>query len=439
MDRDFLFEVPVSKTSVSGWGRSSWALTEVQDSVERAPTNFIARGMGRSYGDCAAISGGTTLIGQGHRGISIEDEVAVVGASVTLDQLLIEAMKKDLFLPVSPGTRYVTVGGAVAADVHGKNHHRSGSFGNHVLEIILSLPSGILRCSPQENSDVFWATIGGMGLTGIILEVKVQLKRVVSPLIRRRDLRVKNFDELINRFHDLDQEYEYSVAWIDTLARGSSFGRSVMTLGNHESQKRKMEPPKGSPARLTLSKDFPEGILNRGTMKLFNEFWYRARSRDGQARHSNPYPFFYPLDAISGWNHIYGKRGFIQYQFVVPSDQIQTLQVITKVLSENQVPVFLSVLKRFGEGNSGLLSFPMNGWTLAVDIPTDFPELNHLLDTFDELVIAAGGRVYLAKDSRVSRKSIELMYPRLDEFRSMRERLGLAQLIQSDLSLRLSI
>ena len=219
---------------VSGWGRSSWSITNTSQNMpkERA---FIARGLGRSYGDCAAISGGITLINQGTNQIRfINDSEVVVGASVSLEQLLVEATERDLFLPVSPGTRYVTIGGAVAADVHGKNHHKSGSIGNHVSEIRLALPDREIICSPDSQSEVFWATIGGMGLTGIILEVRLRLKRIKSAQISRHDIREKDFDSIVDALRSGDDQYEYSVAWIDTLATGRNFGRGVITFGNHE-------------------------------------------------------------------------------------------------------------------------------------------------------------------------------------------------------------
>lgn len=426
---------------VSGWGRSSWSFTNLEQEVP-GETSYIARGLGRSYGDCAAISGGVTLINQGGNSIEFVDSTeVVVGAGVSLEDLLIEAIKRDLFLPVSPGTRYVTIGGAVAADVHGKNHHHSGSIGNHVVEIRLALPDREIVCSPELNHEIFWATVGGMGLTGVILEVRLRLKPIVSPLISRRDQKEKDFDSVVTSLIEEDLEFEYTVAWIDTLAKGRNFGRGVVTLGNHEDglkTKKRTRLHKKKPL-ISVPGDLPEWLLNEKTMRLFNSFWYGARPTESTRRESDPFGFFYPLDFIGHWNRIYGRRGFIQYQFVVPDNEIATLEKILSQLSNRKVPVFLSVLKRFGKSNQGWLSFPIEGWTLAVDIPTDFPDLHQLLDDFDKKVIGAGGRVYLAKDSRLSTKSIELMYPMLHQFRKIRQELGISELIKSDLSERLSI
>jgi decaprenylphospho-beta-D-ribofuranose 2-oxidase len=428
----------VIRERVSGWGRSSWSVTNTSQNIPEENT-YIARGLGRSYGDCAAISGGITLLNQGANQVRfINDSEVVVGASVSLEQLLIEATERDLFLPVSPGTRYVTIGGAVAADVHGKNHHKSGSIGNHVSEIRLVLPDREIICSPESQSEIFWATIGGMGLTGVILEVRLRLKRIERAQISRREVRERNFDSLVNALRSGDDQYEYSVAWIDTLAKGKNFGRGVITFGNHEDSKSSKKIGVKKPI-LTVPFDFPEWVLNEKTMRAFNSFWYGARPRYSTKRNSNPLSFFYPLDFIGNWNKIYGVRGFIQYQFVVPEKGLGVLERILVELSQKKVPVFLSVLKRFGQSNQGWLSFPIEGWTLAVDIPTDFPDLQRLLDEFDEKVLSEGGRVYLAKDSRLSASSAELMYPKLNEFRQLRERLGISSRIKSDLSERLSI
>ena len=438
MDWRFLFEVSVTQKRISGWGRSSWSFTRASEETPHEGS-YIPRGLGRSYGDCAALSGGTTLLNQGGVDIRFIDEFeVVVGANVSLEQLLVEAVQQNLFLPVSPGTRYVTIGGAVASDVHGKNHHRSGSIGNHVVEIRLALPGREVVCSPESHGEMFWATIGGMGLTGIILEVRLRLKRIESPQISRCDVRVKDFDSLLSQLRSGDDQFEYSVAWIDTLAKGKNFGRGVITFGNHENQKNGKEITVKKPL-LTVPFDFPEWVLNEKSMRVFNSFWFAAHSGRSAKRHSNPLSFFYPLDFIGEWNRIYGRRGFIQYQFVVPEKGLRVLEGILGELSRRKVPVFLSVLKKFGKSNLGWLSFPIEGWTLAVDIPTDFPGLHRLLDEFDEKVLSEGGRVYLAKDSRLSANSAESMYPMLSRFRQLRKELGISEIVKSDMSERLSL
>jgi decaprenylphospho-beta-D-ribofuranose 2-oxidase len=428
----------VSRERISGWGRSSWSLTEISTElpVERS---YIARGLGRSYGDCAALTGGVTVERQGGSNIQfVNDAEVIAGANVSLERLLSEAIKHGLFLPVSPGTRYVTIGGAIAANVHGKNHHRSGSIGNHVLEIRLALPDGEILCSPESHQDLFWATIGGMGLTGVILEVRLRLKRIESPHISRHDVRKKSLDLLLAGLRSGDDQYEYSVAWVDTLAQGKNFGRGIITFGNHETiRKRKSVSPRKP--LITIPFDLPEWLLNEKSMHLFNSFWYGMHQRDSRRNHSDPWSFFYPLDSIGQWNRIYGKRGFLQYQFVVPESGIETLEKILEKLSKDRVPVFLSVLKRFGSSNQGWMSFPIEGWTLAIDIPTDFPGLSRLLDGFDDMVVSASGRVYLAKDSRLAKEPAEMMYPMIGRFRELRERLGISNLIKSDLSERLSL
>jgi decaprenylphospho-beta-D-ribofuranose 2-oxidase len=367
-------------------------------------------------------------------------------AGVSLHRLMEVLLPLGWFVPVTPGTRYVTVGGAIGADIHGKNHHVSGSFARHVLSFELLTADGEIR-TVSRGTPLFDATAGGMGLTGVILTATVQLQPVKTSLMSVDTERATDLDDLMARLTATDHRYRYSVAWIDLLARGASMGRSVLTRGDHaplealpDRTRARRAPLEFRPGRLPAAPAFvPEGLLGRTTVGLFNELWYRKapRARAGELQKIST--FFHPLDGVPHWNRVYGRGGFVQYQFAVGYGQEDALRRIVHRISQRRCPSFLAVLKRFGDGDPGWLSFPMPGWTLALDIPANLPGLGGFLDELDQEVAAAGGRVYLAKDSRLRPELLAAMYPRLGEFRALRTELDPASVFTSDLARRLGL
>ncbi len=450
---------PCSAATLTGWGRLTPTTAQVCEPASPAqvaglvraapPRGVIARGLGRSYNNAAQNDRGTVIMTAGLNRISDLDPdrgLVTCEAGVSLEQLMIAGLPRGWFVPVSPGTRQVTIGGAIAADVHGKNHHLAGSFARHVRWFDLLLPDGSeRRVAPESDPQLFWATAGGMGLTGIILRARIQLTGVETSRLRVDTVRVGNIDDAMAYLSETDDRYGYTVAWLDCLATGKSLGRSVITSGDFArladlGPKDRNDPLAFRPAaRLGAPDIFPSGLLNRYTVALANEAWFlkAPRRRDGEIQTIGT--FFHPLDGIRNWNRVYGPAGFRQYQFVVPFGQEQAVRRAAERISQARAPSFVTVLKRFGPGDDGLLSFPMPGWTLALDFPARTPGLESLLTWLDEQVIAAGGRVYLAKDSRVSPEALAAMYPRLDEFRKIRAELDPNGLMASDLSRRLGL
>jgi decaprenylphospho-beta-D-ribofuranose 2-oxidase len=411
------------------------------------PRGVIARGLGRSYGDAAQNSGGTVVDGAAYDRISrfdAETGVVVCDGGVTLDQLMRSFIPFGWFVPVTPGTRQVTVGGAIAADIHGKNHHLDGTFTQHVLWIRLATPVGEFTVSPDDNAELFWATAGGMGLTGVILEAAVRLLPIESAFIAVDTERTADLDATMAAMVEGDDRYRYSVAWIDSVAQGKRLGRGVLTRGDHLAAEAlptnlRDDPLKFSPSELlSAPKAVPTGLLNKATIRAFNELWFRKAPKHQVAHPETITAFFHPLDGIREWRRLYGKTGFVQYQFVLPDGAEDTLRICTERLS-SQAPSFLTVLKRFGPSNPAPLSFPAPGWTLALDIPAGTSGLSELLDDLDDLVAADGGRIYLAKDSRMSGKLLSTMYPRLDEWRAAQHKVDPAGIMQSDMSRRLGL
>ncbi|WP_405999005.1 FAD-binding protein [Streptomyces sp. NBC_00829] len=445
---------------VTGWGRTAptharmlrprtaeEAASAVRDWGARGG---IARGLGRAYGDAAQNAGGSVLDMTALdriRTIDAETGTLVCDAGVSLHRLMEVLLPLGWFVPVSPGTRQVTVGGAFAADIHGKNHHVCGSFSRHVSALELLTADGRIR-TVLPGTGLFDATAGGMGLTGVILGATVRLHRVETSLMSVDTERATDLDDLMSRLAATDHHYRYSVAWIDLLARGRALGRSVLTRGEHAPldalpprARRDRHAPLGfRPGQLPAAPRFvPEGLLGRTTVGLFNELWYRRapRARTGELQRIST--FFHPLDGVPHWNRIYGRSGFVQYQFVVGYGQEEALRRIVGRISRRRCPSFLAVLKRFGAADPGWLSFPMPGWTLALDLPAGLPGLGAFLDELDEEVAVAGGRVYLAKDSRLRPELLAAMYPRLPDFRALRAELDPQGVFTSDLARRLAI
>ena len=443
MDREILSGwglVPSSTTSVVPINALSdhWALAKKE--------TVIARGLGRGYGDCAVNGRGITVLTHSSGRLKLEDGVLEVSSGVSIDEVLRFCVPLGYFIPVTPGTKFVTIGGAIAADVHGKNHHKDGSFGSFVIELDLMIADGsIQRISPSNNSRLFWATVGGMGLTGVILNAKVQLTSIKTSKILGKNIVCKNLDELMNEMVLADDYAKYSVAWVDTLARGKNLGRSVLSIGEHAAETdlgrklRKAPLQYSSKQLISFPKIAFSGVINRLTVRLFNALWFYKAKFTKKKKLVSFDSFFYPLDGVRNWNYIYGNGGFVQYQFSVPDDASNLVKFVLDKLSEQKIPSFLSVLKRFGENRNGLISFPSKGWTLAVDIPTGVIGLGELLDELDAKLVGAGGRIYLAKDSRMNPNLIESMYPLLNEFRKVKNEIDPDNLFQSNLSRRLGL
>jgi decaprenylphospho-beta-D-ribofuranose 2-oxidase len=364
-----------------------------------------------------------------------EAGTVVADAGLSLDALLRLLVPNGWFVPVTPGTRFVTLGGALAADIHGKNHHRDGSFSEHVAWFELATPAGELR-RVAPGDELFAATAGGMGLTGVVTRVKLRLIRVASAAMTVTTERAADLDTLLARLSERDADFRYSVAWIDCLKRGAGMGRGVLMWGDHAAE----GPLDFAPAtRLRVPFVAPPGVLNGATTRAFNELYYRRAPRRPHTGEESIATFFHPLDAVLDWNRVYGPRGFVQYQSVVPFEREDVVREMIERLSGAGTSSFLAVLKRFGRASGGHLSFPTPGWTLALDVPAGVRGLAETLDALDALVVEAGGRVYLAKDARVRAGLIERMYPRLPEWRAIQRGVDPEGTMRSDLDRRLGL
>ncbi|HET9732487.1 MAG TPA: FAD-binding oxidoreductase [Acidimicrobiales bacterium] len=447
----------MSTELLTGWGRTAPSAAHV--ATVRCPADVAAalsaadgrgllpRGLGRAYGDAAQNAGGAVLDMTGLTTpfeLDTSSGLLRAAAGISLDTIMRHAVPTGWFVPVTPGTRQVTVGGAIAADIHGKNHHADGSFARHVRSMVLATPSGVVTTTPGEA--LFDATTGGMGLTGVVLEATIALMPVPSAFMMVDTERTADLDETLAAMTEGDTRYRYSVAWIDCLTPGRHLGRSVLTRGDHAGaeqlagRRKTVDPFRFTPAtRLSAPPWAPPGLLNRTTIRAFNEAWYRrAPKREVGAVHTIS-SFFHPLDGVRDWNRLYGRRGFLQYQMVVPFGAEETLRRAVTTLSSRRCPSFLGVLKAFGEASGGHLSFPVPGWTLALDMPVGDDTTGAVLDELDDMVAEAGGRVYLAKDSRLRPGLVPLMYPRLGEWREIRDSVDPGRVLRSDLARRLDL
>jgi decaprenylphospho-beta-D-ribofuranose 2-oxidase len=409
---------------------------------------LIPRGLGRSYGDAAQRSGGLVVdMTQLHAidAVAPDSGLVSIEAGASIDSVLRTVLPQGWFVPVTPGTRSVTIGGAIAADIHGKNHHRDGSFCNHVTALTLVTPRGVQDVTPQSDPELFWATAGGMGLTGVVTRATVRLQPVETSWVTVDTRRFSRLEDLMDEMESTDHQHPYSVAWVDCNAGGGRKGRSILTRGAHASRERVLGgSPRAlyrefAPPRLKVPRPAPRGLLNVASVAAFNEVWFRRapQKRSDELQHIGT--FFHPLDGVVGWNLLYGPSGFLQYQFAVGDNHGSVVREAIDLIRTARVPSFLAVLKRFGPGNQGPLSFPISGWTLALDFPVGPPALPTLVEDLDAIVDTAGGRVYLAKDSRVRPERLHHMYPRLPQLQAVRQRIDPDGILQSDLSRRLDI
>jgi decaprenylphospho-beta-D-ribofuranose 2-oxidase len=435
------------RQSLSGWGRSPSTTSQVvrpQDLGELSDVvtdgrEYIARGLGRSYGDAAQLAGGTVVDMTAIQGVDLDAGTGVVTAmaGTSLGEILDVTVPRGWFLPVTPGTRHVTLGGAIAADVHGKNHHRDGSFGAHIESMqMLSLDGRLVEVRP--GSELFSATLGGMGLTGTIISATFRLIPIETAAMTVHTVATPDLAATMQSLLESDADYRYSVAWADLSdARGRGLVMNAHHARADEVSGSLLGQEKGDP---TLSlPDWCPGVVNRVTVNIFNRIWYTLGKRRTGRRIESLDSFFYPLDRVDLWNRLYGERGFLQYQFVVPHNHGDTVLEIAEMLARMATPVSLAVLKRMGEASPGYLSFPMPGWTLAADMPLGDPELGRTLDDCDSRVAGSGGRTYLAKDSRLRRRLVEEMYPKVSTWREAKARIDPEARLRSNLSLRLGL
>jgi decaprenylphospho-beta-D-ribofuranose 2-oxidase len=440
---------------LSGWGRTSptsayvfrpRTIAQLAAAVASAgPRGVLARGLGRSYGDAAQNAGGWVVDLAHFDSIGPVDPATgevTCGGGVSIDALLRRTVRAGWFVPVSPGTRQVTLGGAVAADVHGKNHHRDGSLGAHVTRLDLMDGQGeLITLTPED--ELFRATVGGMGLTGVVTAVTVRMIPISSAWLAVDTRRTADLEETMAALVELDARRRYSVAWIDCLAKGAALGRGVVNAGDHlpgadldDRFAFAPRPPVSVPTVLPTL--VPGGLLGRRRMALFNEAYHRAAPRSTDDVPTPGAAFFHPLDALDRWNRLYGRGGLVQYQFASPDPA--SIRGVLEALRAARVPVLLGVLKRFGPArDDAFLSFPIAGWTLALDMPARATGLGPALDAVDRLVLDSGGRVYLAKDARMSPETVEAMYPRLTDWRAVRAAADPKDVFTSDLARRLRL
>jgi FAD/FMN-containing dehydrogenase len=396
-------------------------------STDRLPPTpgetVLPYGLGRSYGDSCLNDQNVLLLTRPLDHVfnfDAENGLLRCEAGASLDEILRLIVPHKWFLPVTPGTKFITVGGAIANDVHGKNHHRAGTFGCHVTRFELLRSTGErLVCSPTQNAGWFQASIGGLGLTGLITWAEFKLRRVHNAMIEMESVKFPNLDEFFAISADSDRRFEYTVAWLDCLAGGNSLGRGIFLRGNHAGAAIETAEPHRAP-RVTVPFAFPHAALNHYSIQAFNTLYYARQWKKTAVATVHYDPFFYPLDAINHWGRIYGRRGFFQYQFVVPlaRDQQAIRRILARIAASGHGS-FLAVMKTFGPVKSpGLLSFPRPGVTLALDFPNQGAATLALFEELDRMVLEAGGRIYPAKDARMSPRMFQEGYPEWREFRA---------------------
>ncbi len=434
---------------LSGWGRAltaevrAWRPERTPGLVEafraQREDGVIVYAGGRSYGDAPLNGGGDVIMTERlDRILSADWETgeAVCEPGVTIGDLMRVALRHKFIVPVSPGTGFATVGGGLANDVHGKNQHRHGSFGDHVQWFDLMLPSGeVKRITSDEESEIFNATVGGIGLTGIILAMSIKLRRVKSNAVLMREKKARDLEEFLAMQAEARDKNTYVVGWIDATARGRSLGRGIMESAD-DSQGETDAPPGG---RKRMPVEMPGFAMNRVSISLFNALYYHRLPFGGRERQAPVTQFLYPLDFIEDWNRLYGKRGFYQFQCALPEAESPVgMRKLMEAISDAGTGSFLAVLKSMGKWGRGHLSFPMPGFTLALDFPAK-PGVIELLDRLERITLDHGGRIYLAKDGAMKAESFAQMYPKLDEFRAVLDRIDPDRVMDSDMSRRLKI
>ena len=440
--------------NITGWGR--YPAIETTSLVPKRPglvtsaleefthafkeEDLIARGLGRSYGDSSLAS--HTLDTHKLNYFMHFDEQSgqlTCEAGMSFSEILRVLIPQGWFLPVTPGTQFITVGGAIASDVHGKNHHLHGSFSEHLISITLCLANGeLIECSATQHRELFLATCGGMGLTGIILFATFKMIKIESAFIDETTYKTRNLAETLEQF-EATHNATYSVAWIDCLAKGDALGRSLLMVGEHAPKTDKNTLNFAYPSKLNMPFDLPSFTLNSLSVKAFNSLYYGKVFNKETNRSVHYAPYFYPLDSIQNWNRMYGKNGFVQYQFVIPKSA--GLVGLTQILSEivdSKRGSFLAVLKVFGQGNDNFLSFPEEGYTLALDFKMD-SSLLPFLDRLDEIVLSYGGKLYLTKDARMSEETFKQSYPKWEIFQEIRHQYGAHLMFNSLQSRRLGL
>jgi decaprenylphospho-beta-D-ribofuranose 2-oxidase len=456
-----------SEQALCGWGRTGHSpcsvmrprgAEDVLTAFERAAhtgAGVIARGAGRSYGDAAQNGGGEVLDMTGlDRVVAIDPERGLVTAQAgaTIAQLMARLSAYGLTLPVVPGTRHVTLAGAIASDIHGKNHHRDGGFARHVTSITLCTPAqGLLEITPESDRSLLYATLGGMGLTGVVLEATLRAEPLSSPWVTADVDRTDGFEQTLELMSS-GEEHRYSVAWLDLLADGAKAGRAIVSRADPLAREAVKPPGRikrsaghaypgvlSRPAALEVPRGFAHALLRPASVRAFNALRWGAAPRRERGRQLALAPYLFPLDALGGWNRLYGSSGLTQYQFVVPAGAEATLLSCVELMRARQLPVYLAVFKRFGAAFGGPLSFPLEGWTLAVDMPAATPGLGAALRDLDELVADCGGRVYLTKDARMHADTLRVMYPALERFEAERARVDPDGVLRSDLARRLGL
>ena len=455
-------DIPTTTTRLMGFGRTAPSVAEVLSTPDpeliakavgqvgdAGARGVIARGLGRSYGDNAQNGGGLVIDMTPLNKIHSIDSAsgrADVDSGVSLDQLMKAALPFGLWVPVLPGTRQVTVGGAIACDIHGKNHHSAGSFGNHVTSMELLTADGQIRhLTPDgDESELFWATVGGNGLTGIVLRATIAMTPTETAYFLADGVATKDLDETVAVHLDgSEDKYTYSSAWFDLISPPPKLGRAAVSRGSLA--KLDQLPPKlaknplkfDAPQLMTVPNVFPVSAMNKLSFMAIGEIYYRLGGTYTD-KVQNLSQFYHMLDLVSGWNNAYGPTGFAQYQFLVPPNALDEFKAIIRWIQTRGHYSALNVFKLFGPGNRAPLSFPMAGWNVAMDFPNR-PGVNEFLNELDARVMEFGGRVYTAKDSRVSADNFHAMYPRIDEWIAVRRKVDPTGVFVSDMARRLEL
>ena len=438
---------------INGWAKTNAVnskifypdrLKQIIDLIRNAkPKSILPRGLGRSYGDAAQLKDQIVINLQNFNKIKLskKENILTAGAGASIERILEIIIPKGYFLPVLPGTRYVTIGGCIASDVHGKNHHIDGSFGSYILEIKLIDGKGDKKILKPDSDDInlrkqFWATIGGMGLTGIIYEAKFKLIEIETSLVSVDTFRFEDLDSLMKKMIASENQYKYSVAWIDSLDNNH---RGILTCGDHakitqiKTSKRLTYNPK---SKFSTPSFLPNRLINIFTVKLFNTAWYKKYPKIRRKEIQTISKFFHPLDGLKNWNRVYGNEGFIQYQFVIPDSATYLIYKTLEVFKEINAPSFVTVLKRLGKGNKGLLSFPFKGWTLSLDVPRSNSNLEETLNNLDNLLAKENGKIYLTKDSRQKSETFLKTYLNYEKWLKIKYEMDPKCIFTSDLAER---